>query len=95
MSATPIPRTLALIVYGDMDISVMKELPKGRKPIETYAVGTAYMDRLIGFIEKEVLKGRQCYIIAPMVEEGEDEEIHDVISLTDDVADRLGKHNQG
>ena len=71
MTATPIPRTLALILYGDMDISIIDELPPGRQPIKTNAVGSDYHQRIYRFIEKQIAEGRQCYIICPMVEENE------------------------
>lgn len=73
MSATPIPRTLGLIIYGDLDISVIDELPKGRIPIATYSVTTDYHNRLYRFIKKHIDEGRQGYIICPLVEEGETE----------------------
>ena len=72
MSATPIPRTLALILYGDLDVSVIDQLPPGRKPIETYAVTSAYHPRLYAFIRKQVEAGRQVYIVCPMVSENDD-----------------------
>lgn len=71
MSATPIPRTLGLIIYGDLDISVIDELPKGRQPIETYCVTSDYHERLYKFTKKHLDEGRQGYIICPLVEEGE------------------------
>ena len=71
MSATPIPRTLALIIYGDLDVSVIDEMPPGRRKIETYVVGEGYRKRIYDFINKLVGEGRQVYIICPMVEEGE------------------------
>ena len=71
MSATPIPRTLALIIYGDLDVSVIDEMPPGRQTIETYVVGETHRRRIYDFIEKLVGEGRQVYIICPMVEEGE------------------------
>jgi len=71
MSATPIPRTLALIIYGDLDVSVIDEMPPGRRAIETYVIGEGHRRRINGFIEKLVGEGRQVYIICPMVEEGE------------------------
>jgi ATP-dependent DNA helicase RecG len=71
MSATPIPRTLALMIYGDLDISILKELPSGRKPVETYAVTGRLRQRAYHFIEKELVQGRQAYIVCPMIEEGE------------------------
>ena len=71
MSATPIPRTLALSVYGDLDVSFLDELPPGRRKIKTYAVSGDYRPRLYVFLEKQMLEGRQIYIVCPMVEEGE------------------------
>ncbi len=73
MSATPIPRTLALILYGDLDISTINVLPKGRKPISTYAVGKGYRPRIHNFIKKNITDGRQAYIVCPLVEEGEND----------------------
>ena len=69
MSATPIPRTLALIVYGDLDVSVIDELPPGRTPVETYVVGEDKRQRMYGFVRKLVQEGRQVYIVCPAVEE--------------------------
>ncbi len=92
MSATPIPRTLALIVYGDMDVSVIDEMPPGRQKIETYAVNTSYRDRIYSFIEGEINKGRQVYIICPMVEESETLELESVIEYTDKIRDKLDKN---
>ena len=72
MSATPIPRTLALILYGDLDVSIIDELPPGRQPVETYAVHGSYHPRVYAFIRKLVDQGRQAYVVCPMVDEGED-----------------------
>lgn len=69
MSATPIPRTLSLIIYGDLDISIINELPKGRQPVETYAVTGKLRSRALGFVKKELDAGRQGYIVCPMIEE--------------------------
>ena len=71
MSATPIPRTLALIMYGDLDVSVLDELPPGRQPVETYAVGQNMRRRITAFIDKQVEEGGQVYVVCPLVEEGE------------------------
>ena len=70
MSATPIPRTLALMIYADLDISVLDEMPKGRLPIKTYGVDSSYHQRLYNFIIKYVKNGYQAYIICPLIEEG-------------------------
>ena len=69
MSATPIPRTLALMIYGDLDVSVIDELPPGRRSIETYAVPSSYHERIFAFVEKRLAEGRQAYVVCPMVEE--------------------------
>lgn len=72
MSATPIPRTLALIIYGDLDVSIIDELPPGRKKVDTFAVDESYRDRLNGFIRKLAGEGRQIFVVCPMVEENEE-----------------------
>lgn len=72
MSATPIPRTLALILYGDLDVSIIDQLPPGRQKIDTMAVSGGYRTRLYGFLRKQVAEGRQCYIVCPQVSERED-----------------------
>lgn len=71
MSATPIPRTLALIIYGDLDLSVLDELPPGRQSIETYAVSGELRERAYTYVKKHLAQGRQGYIVCPLVEEGE------------------------
>lgn len=73
MSATPIPRTLALMLYGDLDVSILDELPPGRRPIETYAIDTAKRHRAFNYVKKHLDEGRQGYIVCPLVEEGETE----------------------
>ena len=85
MTATPIPRTLALILYGDLDISIIDKLPPGRKKVDTFAVDHSYYQRLYAFIKKEVAKGRQVYIICPMIEENDKMELRAVLSYTDDL----------
>lgn len=72
MSATPIPRTLALIIYGDLDVSIIDELPPGRQKVDTFAVNESYRERLNGFIDKLCAEGRQVFVVCPMVEENED-----------------------
>ena len=69
MSATPIPRTLAMMIYGDLDISILSELPKGRQPVETYAVTGKLRKRAFGFVRERLDEGRQGYIVCPMIEE--------------------------
>jgi ATP-dependent DNA helicase RecG len=71
MSATPIPRTLALIIYGDMDVSVIDELPPGRQKVETFAVGERYRSRIYSFARKLIGEGRQVYFVCPAVEVSE------------------------
>lgn len=83
MTATPIPRTLALILYGDLDISIIDRLPPGRQKIDTVAVNSGYYDRLYTFIRKEVKKGRQTYIICPMIEESDKQELKAVTAYTE------------
>lgn len=72
MTATPIPRTLALIIYGDLDISVIDQLPPGRKQIKTYAVNEQMRERIYVFLRKQIQEGRQVYIVCPLVEESEE-----------------------
>ncbi len=71
MTATPIPRTLALTIYGDLDISVIDEMPPGRKPIKTYQVGEDQVERVYSFLKQETEKGRQAYVVYPVIEESE------------------------
>ena len=71
MSATPIPRTLALLMYGDLEVSVLDELPPGRQKIDTFLVNESYRARLNGFVRKELQAGHQCYMVCPAIEEGE------------------------
>lgn len=79
MSATPIPRTLALIIYGDLDVSTIKELPAGRVPIDTLSISTKKRARALGFIKKQLDEGRQAYIVCPLIDENES----DLISTTE------------
>lgn len=83
MSATPIPRTLAIILYGDLKVSVIDELPANRLPIKNCVVGTSYRPKAYEFIAKEVAAGRQAYVICPMVEEGESEDLENVVDYTE------------
>ena len=83
MSATPIPRTLALILYGDLDISIIDELPPNRKKIETFAVRKNMEERVNAFIRKQIEEGRQAYIVCPLVEENEEMDLKSVVELAE------------
>ncbi len=83
MSATPIPRTLALILYGDLDISIIDELPPNRKKIDTFAVTKAMEQRVNNFIKKQIGEGRQAYIVCPLVEENEEIDAKAVLKLAE------------
>ena len=72
MSATPIPRTLALLMYGDLEVSILDELPPGREPVDTFLVNESYRARINAFIRKQVGEGHQCFVVCPAVEENED-----------------------
>lgn len=89
MSATPIPRTLALMLYGDLDISLVDELPAQRLPIKNCVVDTGYRERAYRFIEKEVRAGRQAYVICPMVEESGELEAENVTDYTQRLKERF------
>lgn len=89
MSATPIPRTLAIILYGDLDLSVIDELPTNRLPIKNCVVNTGYRTTAYGFIAKEVQSGRQAYVICPMVAESEAMEAENVIEYTEKIKEEL------
>lgn len=91
MSATPIPRTLAIILYGDLDISVMKELPKNRLPIKNCVVDTGYRSKAYTFMKKQIQAGRQCYIICPMVEESEHLDAENVADYTQIIKEAMGR----
>ncbi len=84
MTATPIPRTLALILYGDLDISIIDELPPNRKKIETYAVTKGMENRVNNFVSKQIEEGRQAYIVCPLVEENEEINAKSVIQLAEE-----------
>ncbi len=86
MTATPIPRTLALILYGDLDISIIDELPPGRKTIKTYAVHADMRERIDNFIRKQVTEGRQVYIVCPLVDESDAVEAKAASGLAEELA---------
>ncbi len=85
MSATPIPRTLALILYGDMDLTVIDEKPANRLPVKNALVGTAYREKAYEFMEKRIAEGEQCYVICPMVDESEDSDLENVTIYAEDL----------
>jgi len=89
MSATPIPRTLGVILYGDLDISVIDELPKNRLPIKNCVVDLEYRNTAYKFISKEMKKGHQCYVICPMVEDSEKLEAENVLDYTKSLREKL------
>lgn len=88
MTATPIPRTLAITVFGEMDVSIIDEMPAGRKTIETYWAKPEMLDRVLAFVEKELQKGHQAYVICPLIEESEKLDVQNAI----DVFNTLSKY---
>ena len=94
MSATPIPRTLAIILYGDLDISVIDELPANRLPIKNCVVDTGYRNKAYNFMKKQIAEGRQCYVICPMVEESETMEAENVTDYTVALQEEMGDQIQ-
>jgi len=94
MSATPIPRTLSILLYGDLDLSVLDELPANRLPIKNCVVGPEYRPTAYKFIDKQVKEGRQAYIICPMVEESEEIEAENVIDYAEQLNDILQEYRK-
>jgi ATP-dependent DNA helicase RecG len=90
MSATPIPRTMALMVWGDLDLSVLDSLPAGRKQIQTYLVGTGHWQRLLGFVEQQMAAGGQAYIVCPLVEENAEIDLKSAQELFAELQKRYG-----
>jgi len=89
MSATPIPRTLALLIYGDLDVTIIDELPPGRTPVETYLVGEDKRQRMYHFVRKQVAEGRQAYMVCPAVEEGEGADLKAVTAYAKELQERV------
>lgn len=89
MTATPIPRTLAMTLYGDLDISVIDELPAGRKPIQTHHMRDSHRLKMFGFVEKEIQKGRQVYIVYPLIEESAKMDYKDLMDGYESISRRF------
>ncbi len=89
MSATPIPRTLGLVLYGDLDISRIDQMPGDRVPIETYTCGQADADRVTALVRREIREGRQAYVVCPLIETGEDETADSAVETHRDLSERL------
>jgi ATP-dependent DNA helicase RecG len=92
MTATPIPRTLSLIVYGDLDVSIINEMPPGRKKVETYFVDSAKKERLMNFVKKELDAGRQAYFVCPLVEESEKLELNSAVEYSEEIKEEYFKN---
>ncbi|WP_035512409.1 ATP-dependent DNA helicase RecG [Halalkalibacillus halophilus] len=92
MTATPIPRTLSITSFGDMDVSVIDEMPKGRLPVETYWVKENMLERVHQFIVKEAEKGHQSYIICPLIEESDQLDIQNAVDVYNDLGERMPGH---
>lgn len=90
MSATPIPRTMALMVWGDLDLSVLDGLPAGRKPIKSYLVDSTYQERLLGFMDQQMAQGSQIYIVCPLVEENPDADLQSAEELFEALKEQYG-----
>lgn len=95
MSATPIPRTLSLILYGDMDISIIDEMPAGRKPIKTHFVKPSKVDEMHEFIESKLVEGRQGYVICPLIEASETLDLNAAQTLYETLCQRFNRHKVG
>ncbi len=89
MTATPIPRTLSLIMFNDLDISVIDSMPSGRKTIKTYLVGESYRQRVYAFMQKEIENGGQAYIICPLVEESENFDLKDAVGFSEEIKAKI------
>ncbi|MFV0439976.1 MAG: ATP-dependent DNA helicase RecG [Lachnospirales bacterium] len=85
MTATPIPRTLGLILYGDLNVSVIDELPPNRKEIETIYVNSSYLERIYAFMEKALIDKKQCYVVCPLIDESEETKLKSVVAYTDEL----------
>ncbi|HET7657413.1 MAG TPA: ATP-dependent DNA helicase RecG [Bacillales bacterium] len=95
MTATPIPRTLAISLFGDMDVSTINEMPEGRQPIETHWAKHSMFSRVLDFVEKELKQGRQAYVICPLIEESEKLDVQNAIDLHAMLVQRFSQYNVG
>ena len=95
MSATPIPRTLALILYGDLKISIIDELPPGRKPVKTYSVDESMRNRIYAFLDKNIKEGNQAYVVCPLIEETQSDDLKNAVDLTENLKNIFPKYNIG
>ena len=93
MTATPIPRTIAAILYGDLDISQIRTMPKGRKGIHTYKCSQGERNRVFNFVEKEMKAGRQAYVVAPLIEDSESIDAKSANAIFDELQDRFDDFN--
>ena len=89
MTATPIPRTLAVILYGDLDISIIDEMPPGRLPVETWTAATSDRDSVYDYVATELKKGRQAYVVAPLIEESDSLDVRSATELHEEISRRL------
>lgn len=92
MSATPIPRTLAIILYGDLDISVINEMPRNRIPIKNCVVNTGYRDTAYRFMKNQIESGKQCYVICPMIEESDTLDAENVLDYSRMLSEKMGEN---
>lgn len=90
LTATPIPRTLGLILYGDLDISTIKSMPKGRQKIDTFVVNSSYKERIYKFIEKEVKNNHSVYVVCPLILENEKSTVNSVLETTEEISNYFG-----
>ena len=95
MTATPIPRTLSLILYGDLDVSVIDELPPGRKPVSTYAVGEDMRKRIYAFLDKHIKAGSQSYVVCPLIEESEKTDLANAVGIYERLIGIFPQYNVG
>lgn len=89
MTATPIPRTMALSVYGDLDVSAIRGMPPGRHPVKTYAIDGSYLKRVFNFMRKEMQAGHQIYVVCPLVEKSEKQDLASAVAVYEELRDKV------